>query len=176
MNIYTFEEHIHRYAVWTAARAVNRDFAKTEVIRSAIEKSKMLREYLNNPVPDASAYQFWHSKCAKQLIKAFKSSGITCSYGRAAKIIAIYLKTALILPRRGRGPECKAIFPPIDSILLKAFVSDEDITKEISKEDMDYLKKVAWTKIEDEDYSKLRKIISKYADYDWTLEKYWKVN
>jgi hypothetical protein len=37
MASYDFSEHIHRYAVWTAARAVQRGFAKTATIWSAID-------------------------------------------------------------------------------------------------------------------------------------------
>jgi hypothetical protein len=173
MEKYTFEEHIHRYAVWTAARAVNRDFAKTEVIRKAIEKSGMLKAYLDNPLTDSQEYESWHGKCATSLVRSFKSVGIECAFGRAAKIIAIYLKTAVILPNRGRGSVCKAIFPPIDSILLKALLSDPEILKKLKREDKELIRDVTWTKLDKSGYTKLKRAISCYASFDWTLEIYW---
>ena len=39
MADYDIQEHIHRYAVWTAARASQRNFTTTANIRRAIEES-----------------------------------------------------------------------------------------------------------------------------------------
>ncbi|MBK6447178.1 MAG: hypothetical protein IPF81_18330 [Bacteroidetes bacterium] len=38
---YSFAEHVHRFAVWTAARAVQRNFTTTENIRKAIEQTEL---------------------------------------------------------------------------------------------------------------------------------------
>ncbi|MEI7587708.1 hypothetical protein, partial [Runella sp.] len=40
------------------------------------------------------------------------------TYGRASKIIAIYIKTAVVLPNRGEGVLAALAHPPIDRILL----------------------------------------------------------
>lgn len=42
------------------------------------------------------------------------------SFGRAAKLIAIYLKTTIVLSGAENTTLGRVIHPPIDSILLKA--------------------------------------------------------
>jgi hypothetical protein len=43
---YDAAEHIHPYAVWTAAGAPQRGFAKTEITGSAIEASNLKKEVI----------------------------------------------------------------------------------------------------------------------------------
>ena len=40
---YTFTKHIHNYACWTAARAVQRNFTNTQNIVKAIEATDLIR-------------------------------------------------------------------------------------------------------------------------------------
>jgi hypothetical protein len=56
-------------------------------------------------------------------IKNFVANKITnalmeqkCSYGRAAKIISVYLKTSLVIPNKGIN--CEYIHPPLDRELI----------------------------------------------------------
>lgn len=165
MEKYTFKTHKHNYAIWTAARAVQRNFTNTTKIKQAIEASN-LREYAEidlslNPID----FDSFHKKCSKQLIQKFEDLGIpNVSYGRVAKIIAIYLKTSVIM--LGKNDEKSiSIHPPIDRILLT----------NISKiKALKGLKEVNWTQLDENEYWNLiQQIKQHFEKFDWTLEEFW---
>ncbi|MFM9027678.1 MAG: hypothetical protein ACKOQ6_06750 [Bacteroidota bacterium] len=167
--MYTIHDHIHRYSVWTAARAVQRGFITTEKIQTAIDASG-LRKFAENPVlKNHQHFELLHRKWANQLMISLKRKKVDktkVSYGRMAKIIAIYLKTSVILPARGDTAVCALIHPPIDAILLK----------ELGKyPKMYHLRNYRWTSLNETGYWKLCKdLINEVDHFDWRLEKYWK--
>jgi hypothetical protein len=115
--IYSFNQHRHNFAMWTAARAVQRNFTTIGNIVNAIEKSG-LRDFVES-YKNISKLGFseFHEGCANELINSLKSH--KCTYGIAAKIIAIYLKTALIMYTNGQF--CENNHPPLDRILITNF-------------------------------------------------------
>ena len=168
MHTYTFNEHKHNYAVWTAARAVQRGFTTTAKIKAAI-KSSSLRNFSEDALTYSEEdFEQFHKECAQQLIKAFEVSGIKdVSYGRAAKIIAIYLKTTIILCNKGECKKSTIIHPPIDNILLTEIATR---FKELKN-----LKNERWTSFDETTYWNLvSKIKSHFNKFDWTLEEYWR--
>jgi hypothetical protein len=171
MNTYTFEEHIHRYAVWTAARAAQRGFTKTKVIDEVI-KEVGLRDYLNNPHTDQTEFDGWHQEMASRMAGAFERRGVECSFGRAAKIIAIYLKTALLLPKGPGAKECLVIHPPIDRILLQNFAKSLKGHAEHSKL-RSFFSQKKWTEFTDVEYRDVIKAFRDIRQLDWTIEVYW---
>lgn len=165
---YDFNEHRHRYAVWTAARAVQRSFTTTSIINEAINQTS-LRAFAVEAKEMISQKEFdeLQTNWCNNLIENFSQKSISCSYGRASKIIAIYLKTAVILPAKGEGNICDIIHPPIDFILLKALSKDVDGLKELSQ--------MRWTQFSKEEYEKLIKLLSSHnLPFNWRLEEYWK--
>jgi hypothetical protein len=101
------------------------------------------------------------------LIDNFKQKIITCSYGRASKIVAIYLKTSVILPAKGDGNVCDIIHSPIDGILLKCLSEKVDGLKSLSK--------MRWTQFDEKDYWNLVELLrAKNLPLNWRLEEYWK--
>lgn len=166
---YTFNTHLHNYAVWTAARASQRNFTTTQNIAAAIDASG-LRSFAENPtVKDQAAFDQVHVQTAKALIKQFASLGISCTYGRAAKIIAIYLKTSVIVPQRGEGLVCNLIHPPIDRILLQKLKSDGEKPS---------FKSINWTGLRQDAYfqliDRLRNHPQKFEPF-WSIEVNWQV-
>ena len=158
---YNFIQHRHNFAVWTSARAVQRNFTTTDNIAKAIEKSG-LRDFVESYV-NISKEEFnnFHMECANKLIKSLQSQN--CTYGIAAKIIAIYLKTALILYNNGQN--CGSIHPPLDRILITNFIKCNNIKEYTYK---------PWTKLNYNDYWELIALIEKYnSNIDWRLEHYW---
>ena len=158
---YNIEEHTHRFAIWTAARAVQRNFTTTEIIKAAIENGQ-LREKLNDLYQmdlEEEQYDNFHRKIATNLMSHLPSA----TYGRAAKIIAIYIKTFYVI----RFPESRlsrVAHPPIDAILLR----------NIQKHLIPGLKKYTWTKLSQEDYFELiDKLRALQFPYFWMLEKCW---
>jgi hypothetical protein len=164
---YTFKNHLHNYSCWTAARAVQRNFTTTKNIVRAIEATDLMRiDELN--ILTTEKYDAFHRICCNQIRRYFKSEfDIDVNYGRAAKIIAIYLKTSVIIRNSGEGILATIIHPPIDRILLT------NLHKENPSLGFD---KINWTALEEVPYFdlivKLRTL--KYEKF-WELEEYWSI-
>ena len=163
---YSFQDYVHDYSVWTAARAVQRSFTTTKRIKEAIAKST-LREFSEARKCDSiEEFNNFHRLCAKQIIEAFEGADIAnASYGRAAKIISIYLKTAVVIPMAGQGNLSQFIHPPIDRILLTNLSREHKIKKLCEK---------GWTALTEDDYWGLYERLKQEGfKFDWALEKYW---
>jgi len=125
--MYTQSEHIHRYAVWTAARAVQRGFTTTQNIHSAINQTR-LPNFLDEQIHDENDFKTFHIQTHNKLKEVFAKLGFdgeSYSYGRSAKIIAIYLKTAVGIRFPIGDPLQALIHPPIDRILLQALAKEK---------------------------------------------------
>lgn len=164
---YSFEKHLHNYACWTAARAVQRNFTNTSYIIRAIEASDLMKlESLK--INSDEEYDKFHRICCNQLIDSFKKDcNIDATYGRAAKIVAIYLKTAVIVRYSGEGKLADVAHPPIDRILLtnlrKKFKKVIEIPDEIN-----------WTKLNENEYFALIGELKKLSfEKFWQLEEFW---
>lgn len=169
IHAYSFAEHRHRYASWTAARAVQRSFANTALICSAIDATRNLRTFAESDhSPNQEAYDEQHAAWCQQLIAAFSALGKPCSFGRAAKIVAIYLKTAVIIPEKGTSPRSLVIHPPIDRILLHNLCSctgDRSLIKH------------GWTQFDEDQYNEVKACIKKHvSDFNWKAEVFWRVS
>lgn len=164
---YSFNEHRHRFAMWTAARAVQRSFTNTKNIIGVIEKTA-LREFAeSNTLFSQADFDRQHAKWCELIISLFQKSGQECSYGRAAKLIAIYLKTSVVVPSIGQNSEiAELIHPPIDEVLLSTLIHEKGIVK---------LKNIKWTKIENEtEYHEIRQaILDAGLPFNWKLEAFW---
>lgn len=159
---YTIHQHMHNFAVWTSSRAVQRGFTSTKNIANAIEKSG-LKDFVEsyNGI-DKKDFKKFHIKIAEKLI--YELSEYNCTYGMAAKIISIYLKTSLIIYNRGKN--CNNIHPPLDKILIIKLIKCNYIK--------DYTYK-PWRKFNKKDYWELITIIEKHKfNVDWEIEKFWK--
>ena len=158
---YSFNEHRHNFAMWTAVRAVQRNFASTKVIIPAIEKSG-LREFVESyEIISKENFKTFHVNCANKITNALMEQ--KCSYGRAAKIISVYLKTSLVIPNKGIN--CEYIHPPFDRVLICNLIKLNKLN--------DYKYK-PWTKLDGTKYWDLiTKIENNFGNVDWTLEKYW---
>jgi hypothetical protein len=163
---YSIEQHIHNFAVWTAARAVQRSFTTTSIIKYAIEQTSLRSFSESNISINGNEYDSHHTKWAEQLITAFEMKNITlCSYGRAAKIISIYLKTSILLCNRANCATSAAIHPPIDGILLKNISNLPGLND---------LKNIRWTKLDKQNYWLLvDRLKLHFGSFDWKLEEYW---
>jgi hypothetical protein len=170
MPLYHFNDHRHNYAVWTAARAVQRGFTvTTATIREAIEKSG-LREFAEDNKPyNHTDFEVFHLMCAYNLMDSFKSKAVNnISYGRAAKIIAVYLKTAVVLCSKGACHKSQVIHPPLDRILL------QNLAKNVAG--LEKLAMITWTGLNADRYWKIAELIKEqYGSFNWQLEEYWEV-
>jgi len=87
-QIYSFNEHKHRYAIWTAARAVQRSFVTTEVISEAIRKSLLPGFVLLDQHHSQHEFDELHRIICNQVLNNFSEGPITYRHGCSAKIIA----------------------------------------------------------------------------------------
>lgn len=163
---YSFEQHVHNYAIWTAARAVQRNFTTTANIARAIEQTTMRAFATSNDISTEEQYATLHESWAETLILAFLRMGApNCSYGRAAKIISIYLKTSVVLCTRASCRASGLIHPPIDYILLKQLSLQSDLRD---------LAQIKWTQLSKMDYWNLvERLKAHFGTFDWRLEEYW---
>lgn len=165
---YTFDKHRYNFAVWTSARAIQRGLknATSASISKLFKKSNIIKLIDEKYIKNANDFDTLQSEICKILKNAAKDMDIDLSYGRASKLIAIFIKTYYILPEQGKGNISKFAHPPIDKIVLENL-------KKFGK-----IKAVpAWTKLNKNEYTKLIKEIRSNTDlnYFWELEEYWKV-
>ena len=165
MEDYSFNEHKHRYAVWTAARA-QRAFAKNLVIAQIIEKANLRAFVETTTTLSQDEFDTLHREWCTNIMNC---GVVSCDYGRAAKMVAIYLKTAVILPHVGQSPLCDVIHPPIDRILLQNIAAKTAALK--------HFKKLNWTTLKPDAYwAVVNDIRSTFGKCNWTTEEYWSLN
>lgn len=167
MTIYNFNEHRHNYAVWTAARAVQRNFTTTATIRAAIEQTGLRAFAEDNGEYDQQSYDQYHRLWSSQLLASFDKNSIkTATYGRTAKIISIYLKTSVVLVNKGICKKSAVIHPPIDRILLQSIARNIIGFKDLSAH--------KWTIMNEEQYWLLVERLRKANfHFNWQLEAHW---
>jgi hypothetical protein len=148
LHHYGIDMHRHNFAVWAAARAVQRGFAKAtvEAVRRAI-KACGIESYLKDgrrlPTTD-KAFNAVHRKWCNSIRKNL--GGATC-YGQAAKIVAIYLKTTVVIPHQAGNDEHE----------LKKCCA------------------IRWTKLNEKPYFELMGELREYIGDQpfWKLETFW---
>jgi hypothetical protein len=148
---------------------VQRNFTTTTAIREAIENAG-LRDFMESE-KEYSFIEFdtFHKSCASKIIDSFKNQGIeNVSYGRAAKIIAIYLKTTVVLCNKASCSKSDVIHPPVDRILLQNLSKTEPGLKELADKN--------WTMLDLEKYWQIVELIrSQFGSFNWRLEYFWEV-
>ncbi len=173
---YTIEQHKHNFAVWTCSRAVQRNFTNSKIIANAIEKSQLHTKVRDLEIKNISNGDFdnWHKDIAKEILRAIpiKEKDTREPYGRAAKIIAIYIKTYHILGNPNSSLSAVA-HPPVDRILLSGLFKNN---KEFTILDV---AGTTWTNLNEGTYFKvindLRTIQKKMGyEYFWMIESDWK--
>lgn len=169
---YTIFEHRHRFAVWAAARAVQRGWknAKTLPLRNSIEQCG-IKEFLKEPSSletDLQNFEKPHQQWCVSIQNYLRDKGLKTSYyGRVAKLLAVYIKTMVIVAGADQSPLAKAAHPPIDRILLQSLSVSYNRTS---------LKDYSWTLLDLDDYYALVKVLRELIPPDqlfWTIEEHW---
>ena len=173
---YSIDEHMHRFAVWTAARAASRSRLKNSEVDYLIRASSLrddidkLRTNVDLTEPE---YRSWLKNKGEEIVKLaheknwsdFKTK--TFKFGLAAKIISIYIKTVEVLPTMGLSLLARVVHPPIDGILLRS-ISSTSVGK----------MKANWSTFEWPEYENtINRILIKYHSVPgWKIEHCWKVS
>jgi len=175
MKNYTIEEHTHRFAVWTSARAASKSRLKNSEVQNLMESIKLRQrvEMLRNePLLNDEYYHNWIFELGTKLVidakliaeTDFKRDQFT--FGVAAKIISIYIKTAEVLPTCGKSNLSAIAYPPIDGILIRNFNAANNMSL-----------RTAWSKFEWEDYKQvILAIRDRYPGVPmWQVESLWAI-
>ena len=102
-----------------------------------------------------------------------KSSGVQeATYGRAAKMVAIYLKTRVVCSLDHESPLRELAHPPIDWVLLKALAADDSF----SKAHRALWRQTKWTRLDAPAYARVIESL-RVEGLDsggfWRVEKWW---
>jgi hypothetical protein len=171
---YSFTEHKHRYALWTASRAVNRDFCSTKALEKMAIRIDMGEKVKNIQPHNFDSSFFSICKVVLGYFKKNKNSFKNPSFGRAAKFVSMYLKTFYIIDSKEDNKLRDIIYPPIDSILLKG-ITNKFQGQKAHAETIKILKKIKWTQMGKTEYKSIQScILNLGLQFNWTLEEYWK--
>ncbi|HZK81224.1 MAG TPA: hypothetical protein VFC46_09165 [Humisphaera sp.] len=186
-TLYDLLEHRHRFSVWAAARAAQRGCKKASVslLRDAVERCgvvEFVTKFVKAEVPHAiteDAFSQYHSEWCGSILKIISERGVEgFAYGRAAKLVGIYLKSMVVLGTNQNADQnaklARIIHPPIDGILLRNM---SDCPEIISPRKAGW-KNVKWTKLKEDEYfvlvSELRQALPAPEPF-WKLERFWTV-
>jgi hypothetical protein len=172
---YDLVEHRHRFSVWAAARAAQRKLkgGTVGVLGEALDQSGVVAfaRAKNGPF-DQRAFDEAHRAWCRSSVEYLASRDVNASFGRAAKLVAIYLKSMVILNDDADTSQARVVHPPIDSILLRSMCKATDVESTHKTT----WRKVRWTALNEDEYYKLihqlRACVVE-GDPFWTLERYW---
>lgn len=168
---YSTYRHRHNFAAWAGARAAQRGFTTTEKLKGALE-STSIKNFIDRPCGEG-AFGDHHRQWCRSICGHLSSVGVeNPTYGRAAKLVAVYLKSMVVLPDL-ESEEASYVHPPIDRILLQNIAKDTEVDAERSRT----LRSVSWTTLSEAAYFELISILSDInGDRPfWKIEEYWDV-
>ncbi len=176
---YTVVEHRHRFAMWAAARAASRGLggATTRTLSKAITLCGVAA-VASGPLvqwpSSAGEFDVAHDTWCRAALAALGADGVTdATYGRVAKLVAIYLKTMVVVAGAHDTPFGRVIHPPIDELLLRALAR----TTRFSKTSRRLWGTTTWTKLDAAGYARLiRSLRDEGLDSPafWKVEEYWR--
>jgi hypothetical protein len=127
MKSYNFQNHIHQFGVWAAARAASISRltnVEVETIFNAVEIEKRVQELQHTKKITPAKYKKWHILLCNEIIalvpKKINKKKRVISFGIASKLVSIYLKTTIVLPGLGKTPLACIAYPPIDRFLIRS--------------------------------------------------------
>lgn len=172
---YGLDEHRHRFAAWAAARAAQRGFTSVGHLRNALE-STSIRTVLASAdaySADEAVFAGWHRDWCATICQHLAGQGnANVTYGRAAKLIAIYLKAMVLMGTGATTPLGRVMHPPIDRILLQALAASPRV---VSPHKAAW-RTTSWTQLDEAAYytliGQLRTALPASEPF-WALEEYW---
>jgi hypothetical protein len=163
---YSIGEHRHRFASWAAARAAGRGQKdwKAGRVQAAIEGLPTLRAIADgvDNLPDSqSEFDLAHSDWCNAL-----AAKLQVKFGRAAKIIAIYLKALTCGLSPVEETRIGFVYPPVDRILLTSLPPN---FRSMLAPDL------AWSRMTEAQHRAVIDVLRKVAGQQfWEVERYWK--
>ena len=171
---YDLFTHRHNFAAWAAARAAQRGFTNTENLVGALEQCGVC-SFLRQPdslSTQAEAFEALHRRWCSTVCQFLENRGVpSVTYGRAAKLIAVYLKAMVITGGHGESELARVVHPPVDRILLQQLAR----ALEVHSPHKRGWRSTNWTELDAERYyaliAQLRVVVAE--EPFWVLERYW---
>jgi hypothetical protein len=171
---YSLSEHRHRFAVWAAARAAQRGFTTINNLRHALEATD-IRKVLATPGTleiSSAGFARLHRKWCSSICSSLSNRHIAnVTYGRAAKLVAVYLKTVIVMGADADSAFCRHLHPPIDRVLMRALASSA-----IESPHKAEWRFVNWTQLTATTYYELIRQLHETLPPNtpfWTIEEFW---
>jgi hypothetical protein len=172
---YSLEEHRHRFAAWAAARAAQRGFTSSEKLIAALEHCGV-RAYLAAHVADemdAGKFERLHHKWCRLIVAHLEQAGVLdVRWGRSAKLVAVYLKSMVIVGAGSNTDLARVAHPPVDSTLLQNLAGCKRWPSPHQKS----WRTVKWTQLRENPYYELIRQLRSWLTPDepfWALEQCW---
>jgi len=165
------------FATWTAFSAARRSPIRSQEDLTKLINKPDYEKILRNKKVNSSSFTRWHRTSVKKIKQA---AGTGFSYGWAAKLINVYLKSRVYLGGENRLCLISYLHPPIDQYLIAGL--KEEVRKMGGEEHhLDTLKKYkSIVKIDKKFYENLIAVfreISKEKNCKLIeLEQFWKWN
>jgi hypothetical protein len=177
---YDIFRHRHNFAVWAGARATQRGFtnAKTSKLRDSLQDSGLIefvREHVSSEI-DAATFAKLHEEWCNKIIKTLNDLGVIgVTFGRAAKLVAVYIKSMVVVGPYSQTSLARVAHPPIDDNILKNISRLENLPRDTKK----IFRTTKWTSLSRDGYYDLIRMIQDSVpnlDPFWRLEEHWTVN
>ena len=176
---YDIFQHKHRFSVWATARAAQRGLANgsTEVLAEAIEQCGVVDFLRSDSALSTNKNEFdaLHKVWCRDIVTFLHRKGVKgATFGRAAKLIAVYLKSMVVVGGSHESDLARVAHPPVDRVLLQNMSGSRDI----QSPHKGYWRGIAWTELGEKEYYELIAQLGSCLDDGvsmWLLEKYWTV-
>lgn len=176
---YSLIVHRHRFAAWAAARAAQRKLtgASVGVLVRALECAGFPQAVVKTVCGMSSAQEYddFHRAASRKIVEFLTRLGVEATYGRAAKLVAVYLKSMVICGPFAGLAVSALIHPPLDRVLLTTIARNQDAPPSLRR----LCGATAWTHLTEAEYFGLIAAIRE-CGYDrpafWMLERYWDVS
>jgi hypothetical protein len=173
---YSLSEHRHRFAVWAAARAAQRGFTSVDNLCAALETTNIRQAISTSEVLElhSSSFEALHRGWCTAIVSGLASHGISgVTFGRAAKMVAVYLKATLLMGEAAATPLGRRLHPPIDRTLLQNLAA----APRIDSPHKASWRGTRWTRLSEPQYydliEQLRAALPAGAPF-WMLEEFWR--
>jgi hypothetical protein len=175
---YSMFEHRHRFAAWAAARAAQRSWkgGANSVLVAALHDHGP-RELLAGDAalwPDTAArYDASHRQWCEDMIAGLATKGVEATYGRAAKLVAIYMKAMVVTGPHAESELAKVLHPPIDDILTNALAKCTGFSTDHRR----LWRRCKWTKLDLRSYFEIIEAMRAEGLNQprfWAVERFWR--
>jgi hypothetical protein len=174
---YDLYRHRHNFSVWAAARAAQRRLTTVDNLRAALEHSdvvRFIRDHGGDEI-NADAFAAKHRIWCDSIVEYLTRAGVqNVKFGRAAKLVAVYIKSMVVIGPLAGSSLARVAHPPIDRILLQNLsriqISDASVRTKF--------RTTNWTDLDCHQYYALIEMIRKsFPDLGefWRLEEHWTV-